>query len=201
MIDTPGHESFSNLRSRGSGLCDFAILVIDLMHGLENQTIESLQLLRQRKTPFVIALNKIDRCYEWKSEKFVSSYLSLNKQQQHTQSDFYNRYNKVITELQEKSFNTDLYWNIEDVRTQVPIVPTSGMTGEGIPDLLSVIIRYTSQLMKKKFVAKEEFNCTVMEVKMIEVTSNSLAFLHFSRLRCRPVQLTAGKSPSYQTVK
>jgi translation initiation factor 5B len=56
-----------------------------------------------------------------------------------------------------------------DPKTYFPIVPTSGITGEGIPDLLGVIIKYTSYYMKHKMIVKEdEFNCTIMEVKEIE---------------------------------
>ncbi|CAE7922420.1 unnamed protein product, partial [Symbiodinium sp. KB8] len=135
VIDTPGHESFTNLRSRGTNLCDIAVLVVDLMHGLEPQTIESLNLLMDRKTPFVVALNKIDRCYGWKSKEYRSVKDAMKEQEQFVIDEFERRAGHIIAQFSEQGLNAELYFRNKDKRHVVSLVPTSAMTGEGIPDL------------------------------------------------------------------
>lgn len=168
MIDTPGHESFSNLRSRGSSLCDIAILVIDLMHGLEPQTIESLNMLRKGNTPFVVALNKVDRCYGWKSNTNAPIRDTLASQDENTRAEFYDRAQKSMTQLNEQGLNCALYWDNDDPLDTISLVPTSAHTGEGVPDLLSMLIKCTQDLQTKKIMYHAWLQCTVLEVKNID---------------------------------
>lgn len=168
VIDTPGHESFTNLRSRGSGLCDIAILVIDIMHGLEPQTIESLNLLKMRHTPFVVALNKVDRLYAWKSRPNAPIRTALKQQSKDVQNEFEHRLSQIITELKEQGLNSELYYRNKEVRKYVSIVPTSAISGEGVPDLLLLLIQSTQKLMEERLMYISEVQCTVLEVKVIE---------------------------------
>eukprot|EP00742_Colponemidia_sp_Colp-10_P002334 GILJ01002490.1.p1 GENE.GILJ01002490.1~~GILJ01002490.1.p1 ORF type:complete len:972 (-),score=276.79 GILJ01002490.1:172-3087(-) len=168
IIDTPGHESFTNLRSRGSNLCDIAILVVDIMHGLEPQTLESLNLLRQRKTPFIIALNKIDRMFDWKANPWMPVRQTLKKQPKHSQQEFEERVQQTIFAFAEQGLNAALYYDNNDYRRNVSIVPTSAITGEGIPDLLMLIVQLTQTIMSTNLMYLSELQCTVLELKVIE---------------------------------
>lgn len=168
IIDTPGHESFTNLRSRGSSLCDIAILVVDIMHGIEPQTMESIQLLKQRKTPFIVALNKVDRLYDWKAKPMVPVIDALPAQKRHVQDEFRRRLDETKVAFAELGFNSELYWENDDMRGQVSLVPTSAISGEGIPDLLYLLVSLTQNLMRDRLMWTTRVECTVLEVKMIE---------------------------------
>jgi len=168
VIDTPGHESFTNLRSRGSSLCNIAILVIDIMHGLEPQTIESMKLLRDRRTPFIVALNKIDRLFGWKKIDNNGFEDSLSLQKASVQSEFEERWTFVRTQLQEQGFNSEIFNRNKSMSKFVSVCPTSAHTGEGIPDMIKLIVRLTQERLTNNLMYLSEVECTVLEVKVIE---------------------------------
>jgi len=168
IIDTPGHESFSNLRSRGSSLCDIAILVIDIMHGLEPQTIESLHMLRGKKTPFVVALNKVDRLYGWKTIKDRPFLDALAAQDDDVQQQFEHRAAAVLLALAEQGLNAQLYYRNKDFREYISLIPTSAITGEGVPDILMLLVQLSQKMLVERIMWCPEVQCTVLEVKVIE---------------------------------
>ncbi|KAG9257332.1 eukaryotic translation initiation factor 5B [Emericellopsis atlantica] len=168
VIDTPGHESFSNLRSRGSSLCNIAILVVDIMHGLEPQTRESIQLLKDRKTPFIVALNKIDRLYGWKKIDNNGFEESLAMQSKAVHNEFQTRLEKTKLEFAEMGFNSFLFYENPSLKNNVSLVPTSAHTGEGVPDMLKLILHLTQERMTSSLMYLSEVQATVLEVKAIE---------------------------------
>lgn len=167
IIDTPGHESFSNLRNRGSSLCDIAILVVDIMHGLEPQTIESINLLKTKKCPFIVALNKIDRLYDWQTMNRKDIQDIVKSQAINTQREFEKRSKDVIVQFAEQGLNAALFYENPDPRSYVSLVPTSAITGEGMGNLLSLIVDACQGPLAKRLMYSEELQATVLEVKAL----------------------------------
>ncbi|KAK1129272.1 hypothetical protein K0M31_020400 [Melipona bicolor] len=167
IIDTPGHESFSNLRNRGSSLCDIAILVVDIMHGLEPQTIESINLLKSKKCPFIVALNKIDRLYDWQTMNRKDIQDIVKSQAINTQREFEKRSKDVIVQFAEQGLNAALFYENPDPRSYVSLVPTSAITGEGMGNLLSLIVDACQGPLAKRLMYSEELQATVLEVKAL----------------------------------
>ncbi|MCS7132292.1 MAG: translation initiation factor IF-2 [Aigarchaeota archaeon] len=155
FIDTPGHAAFANLRRRGGSLADLAILVIDVNEGVQEQTRESIELLRARKTPFVVAATKIDMIPGWRPQGIVSLKKSLEAQSAPVREEFQKRIYNLIGQLSLHGFNSDLYHNIRDFTRTLAIIPVSGKTGEGIPDLLLVILGLAQAFMKEQLTVGE----------------------------------------------
>lgn len=167
IIDTPGHESFSNLRSRGSSLCDIAILVVDIMHGLEPQTLESINLLKAKKTPFVVALNKIDRLYDWQSSPKRDVRDIIKSQPKITAAEFDKRSQEVIVQFAEQSLNAALFYENPDPTSYISMIPTSAVTGEGMGNLMALIVELSQTMLAKRLMFSKELQATVLEVKAI----------------------------------
>ncbi|CAF3572941.1 unnamed protein product [Rotaria sordida] len=165
IIDTPGHEIFKNLRSLGSSFCDLAILVVDIMHGLAPQTIESIELLTKRQIPFIIALNKIDLLYDWKSNNKENIELVLQEQSQITKNHFEKRYNDIICQFAQQNLNVALYYKNPDPNEFYSIVPTSARSGDGMGSLIALIIEKCQTTLIERLTYTDELQATVMEVK------------------------------------
>ncbi|XP_053273047.1 eukaryotic translation initiation factor 5B [Pleuronectes platessa] len=167
IIDTPGHESFSNLRNRGSSLCDIAILVVDIMHGLEPQTLESINLLKEKKCPFIVALNKVDRLYDWKKSPETDVVTTLKKQKKNTKDEFDERAKAVIVEFAQQGLNAALFYENKDPRTFVSMVPTSAHSGDGMGNLIALLVELTQTMLARRLAHCDELRAQVMEVKAL----------------------------------
>ena len=150
FIDTPGHHSFVSLRNRGGSVADIAVLVIDVMEGLQPQTIESLHTLKETRTPFVIACNKVDRIHGWRTQHGRSFMESFKEQREDVRSLFEDRYWKLLGQFSEHGFNIERYDQIRDFRQNVALVPMSAKDGEGLQDLLAVTVGLAERFLEDR---------------------------------------------------
>ena len=165
VIDTPGHEVFANLRIRGGSAADIAIVVVDVNKGLEAQTIESLDILKNRKVPFVIALNKIDQISGWKKNNSILIAEQLKIQDPIILSYLDEKVYNVVGALSRIGFSSEAFWRIKDFTKELAIVPVSAVTGTGVPELLAVLVGLTQQYMSKRLERHEtETKGIVLEV-------------------------------------
>ena len=150
FIDTPGHHSFASLRNRGGSVSDIAVLVVDIMEGLQPQTIESLNILKETRTPFVIAGNKVDRLHGWRTEHGRSFIESFSAQREDVRALFEDRYWKIVGQFSEHGFNLERYDKISDFRQNVALVPMSAKDGEGLQDLLAVTVGLAERFLEDR---------------------------------------------------
>ncbi|WP_129112770.1 translation initiation factor IF-2 [Halegenticoccus tardaugens] len=150
FIDTPGHHSFTTLRSRGGALADIAILVVDVNDGFQPQTIEAIDILKRTGTPFVVAANKIDTTAGWNAQEGAPIQRTYDAQSTQARSRLDENLYRIIGNLSEQGFSADLYWRVQNFQKNVGVVPLSAITGEGIPDLLAVLMGLSQRYMKEE---------------------------------------------------
>ncbi|MFP8955647.1 translation initiation factor IF-2 [Natrialbaceae archaeon A-CW3] len=150
FIDTPGHHSFTTLRSRGGALADIAILVVDVNDGFQPQTLEALDILKRSQTPFIVAANKIDTVPGWNPLEDTPITQTYESQSDRTRQRLDESLYTIIGNLSDEGFSADLYWRVQNFQRNVGVVPVSALTGEGVPDLLAVMMGLSQRYMKEE---------------------------------------------------
>jgi len=166
VIDTPGHEIFTNLRSRGGSAADIAILVVDVNRGFQPQTNESLKILQNRKVPFVVALNKCDQISGWRKSESMFISQAIKEQDASIQADLDQKIYDVVGTLSILGYQSEAFYRVKDFKSEIAIVPISARSGVGIPELLSVLVGLTQQYLQKRLSQEEKDpRGIVLEVK------------------------------------
>ncbi len=170
FVDTPGHAAFSLLRKRGGMLADISILIIDINEGIKPQTKESIDILKQYKTPFVIAANKIDNITGWITQKSTCFAESYSKQRNDVQEDLDMKLYKLIGELHNLGITSDRFDRLADFTKTVAIIPISAKSGEGIGELLTILTGLTQKYLEKKLEIDPSGHGkgTILEVKEVK---------------------------------
>lgn len=166
-IDTPGHAAFTSLRKRGGSLADIAILVVDINEGFKPQTLESIEILKANKVPFIIAANKIDLIEGWKYDPKLFFLDNVNVLDYKIQGELERKMYEIVAQVQQEKLDAERFDRVSDYTRQIAIVPVSAHTGQGIPELLMVLTGLAQRYFEKQLTVEEQGNCkgTILEVK------------------------------------
>ena len=179
FIDTPGHAAFSSLRKRGGSISDIAVVVIDVEDGVQPQTEEAIRILKQNQTPFVIALNKVDKMHGWRNhgQSFMKS---IQKQSDKVKEDLDNEIYELMAEVNEFDLVVDRFDRVDNFRDKIAVVPISAKTGEGIPELLMVIAGLSQRYLADQLEIEEGTGRgTVLEVSQEEGMGTTIDVIHY----------------------
>jgi len=167
FIDTPGHAAFTALRKRGGNLADIAIVVIDINEGIMPQTEEAIEILKTYKTPFIIAANKIDLISGFKHQEGKQILQTIQAQEPNTQTQIETKLYELVGKINELGFESERFDRVKDYTKQIAIVPTSAVTGDGIPELLMVITGLAQKYLEAglKYNAAGQAKGIILEVK------------------------------------
>lgn len=169
FIDTPGHAAFSHLRKIGGNLADLAILVININEGLMPQTNEILEILKLNKIPFIIALNKIDNISGWKKQ-YENLKESIENQDLNVRTNFQEKLFTIIASLYSHGFNAKLFYEIKDFSKELALIPCSGKTGEGINELILMLIGLSQKFLKQNLKITNNAKGVILEIKKEKLT-------------------------------
>lgn len=181
LVDTPGHAAFTSLRKRGGSLADIAILVVDINEGFKPQTIESIEILKANKVPFVVAANKIDLIDGWNYEQNKTLLENIYNLPAKTMGEVEAKLYELVAKFSEFGFESERFDRVQDYTKQIAIIPVSAKTGPGIPELLMVLTGLAQRFLEKKLEIDETGNCkgTILEVKEekgLGITLNAIIY-------------------------
>lgn len=202
LLDTPGHAAFITLRRRGGAVSDMAILVVDVTEGFQEQTDESLAVLKEFKTPFIVAATKIDKIpgwYPYKDSCFIDSF---KKQREDVKDDIEKKIYQLVSQLAERGFNSERFDRVDDFTKQIVIVPCSSISGEGVAELLMVLTGLAQQFLKKRLEVSDSGRGAVLEVKDVKGFGTTIdVILYDGSIRKSDFLVIGGKQPIVTKIK
>jgi len=202
IIDCPGHAAFMGMRKRGGNVSDLAILVIDITEGFQEQTDESLKILKEFKTPFIVAATKIDKIPGWYPYSNACFLDSFAKQREEVRDELEKKLYRIVSQLAERGLNSERFDRIEDFTKQIVIVPCSGLSGEGIAELLVVLSGLAQQFLKERLETSEVARGTVLEVKDVIGFGTTIdVILYDGNIRKSDYLVIGGKEPIVTKMK